>query len=637
MSSPADILGRYWGYTSFRPRQLEIIESVMSGRDTIGLLPTGGGKSITFQVPALLMPGVTLVVTPLISLMKDQVDNLRRRGIMAVCIHSGLSRPEQQLAFDRARLGKTNLVYVSPERLQRSSFIGELRQWQLSMIVVDEAHCISQWGYDFRPNYLKIADLRKEFPDAVMLALTASATPEVVRDISEKLQMRSPALFSLSFSRNNISYLVRRGEHKEETMLKILNNTQGSAIVYVRSRKRTRELAGVLQAAGISADYYHAGLLPEDKNARQNDWKSGATRVIVATNAFGMGIDKPDVRTVIHYDLPPSLEEYYQEAGRAGRDGKDSYAVLLVSGADKALLGRRLADAFPPKEDIVKIYDRIGVWLGVAVDGGFQQVYDFNIEKFCALNHFQPARVRSALGILTLAGYLEYVDDNASMARVMILADKCEFYSLELDSDTDAVFQCLLRSYPGLFADYVNISEERMARDCGLGTERVYESLLTLSRMHVLHYVPRRLEPYICYTQRRQLPRYISLPLAVYEHRLERARARMESIKAFAFGDGGCRVRDMLRYFGESDAAECGRCDYCRDEYRRRHSPEPLDEEAVLADVRAVVAACGQGVSLTAFAERYRSRSDEAVELLRRLADRGCVELRAMRIYINEI
>ncbi len=637
MSSPADILGRYWGYTSFRPRQLEIIESVMSGRDTVGLLPTGGGKSITFQVPALLMPGVTLVVTPLISLMKDQVDNLRRRGIMAVCIHSGLSRPEQQLAFDRARLGKTNLVYVSPERLQRSSFIGELRQWQLSMIVVDEAHCISQWGYDFRPNYLKIADLRKEFPDAVMLALTASATPEVVRDISEKLRMRSPALFSLSFSRNNISYLVRRGEHKEETMLKILNNTHGSAIIYVRSRKRTRELAGVLQAAGISADYYHAGLLPEDKNARQNDWKDGATRVIVATNAFGMGIDKPDVRTVIHYDLPPSLEEYYQEAGRAGRDGQASYAVLLVSGADKALLGRRLADAFPPKEDIVKIYDRIGVWLGVAVDGGFQQVYDFNIEKFCALNHFQPARVRSALGILTLAGYLEYVDDNASMARVMILADKREFYSLELDSDTDAVFQCLLRSYPGLFADYVNISEERMARDCGIGTERVYESLLTLSRMRVLHYVPRRLEPYICYTQRRQLPRYISLPLAVYELRLERARARMESIKAFAFGDGGCRVRDMLRYFGEADAGECGRCDYCRAEHKRRNSPEPLDEEAVLADVRAVSAACGQGVSLTVFAERYRSRSDEAVELLRRLADRGCVELKAMRIYITEI
>lgn len=636
MNSPADILARYWGYDSFRPCQLEIIESVLSGRDTVGLLPTGGGKSITFQVPALLMDGVTLVVTPLISLMKDQVDNLRSRGIMAVCIHSGLTRQEQRLACDRVYLGKASLVYVSPERLQRTAFIGEMRRWRISMIVVDEAHCISQWGYDFRPNYLKIAALRLEFPDAVMLALTASATSEVVRDICDKLQMRSPQVFSLSFSRNNISYLVRRGEHKEETMMTILANTQGSAIVYVRSRKRTRELADVLCRHGISADYYHAGLEPEDKNRRQNAWKDGSVRVMVATNAFGMGIDKPDVRVVVHYDLPPSLEEYYQEAGRAGRDGNPSYAVMLVARADKALLGRRLADAFPPKDEIVRIYDRIGVWLGVSVDGGFQQVYDFNIDKFCALNSMQPARVRSALGILTLAGYLEYVDDCASMARVMILADKREFYSLDLDSDTDTVFQCLLRSYPGLFADYITISEETMARDCGLTVDRVYESLLLLSRMHVLHYVPRRLEPYICYTQRRQLPRYISLPLAVYEHRLERARKRMESIRAFAFDDGYCRVRAMLRYFGEADAQDCGQCDYCRAERLRHSSLEPLDDEAVLADVMAVAAACGEadgGVGLAMFVDRYRSRRDEAMEVLRRLADSGRVQMRAMRIY----
>ncbi|MDE6098266.1 MAG: RecQ family ATP-dependent DNA helicase, partial [Muribaculaceae bacterium] len=312
MSTPSDILSRYWGYDSFRPRQLEIIESVLAGRDTVGLLPTGGGKSITFQVPALMMRGITLVITPLISLMKDQVDNLRQRGITAVCIHSGLSRQELRLSLDRARLGKTRLVYVSPERLQRSSFIGEMRQWDISMIEADEAHCISQWGYDFRPDYLRIAALRKEFPDAVMLALTASATPEVVRDIKEKLEMRSPALFSLSFSRNNISYLVRRGAGKEEMMVRILSNTSGSAIVYVRSRKRTSELAALLVRNGISADSYHAGISPEEKNEKQNRWKDGSTRVIVATNAFGMGIEKPDVRVVVHYDLQPSLEEYYQ-------------------------------------------------------------------------------------------------------------------------------------------------------------------------------------------------------------------------------------------------------------------------------------------------------------------------------------
>ena len=633
MSSPLDILRRYWGYDSFRPRQLEIVESVLSGRDTIGLLPTGGGKSITFQVPALMMPGVTLVVTPLISLMKDQTDNLRQRGIMAVCIHSGLTRQEQQLACDRARLGKTHLVYVSPERLQRKSFLEELDRWRIDMIVADEAHCISQWGYDFRPDYLKIADLRKIFPDAVMLALTASATPEVVEDISVRLGMCNPAKFSLSFSRNNISYLVRRGEDKEGMMLKILQNTAGTSIVYVRSRKRTRELSVLLQRSGISADYYHAGLAPEDKNEKQNKWKDGSIRVIVATNAFGMGIDKPDVRVVVHYDVPPSLEEYYQEAGRAGRDGLPSYAVILVARADKGLLSRRLSDAFPPKEEIVRIYDRVGVWLDVAVDGGFRQVYSFDIDRFCVMNRFQPARVRSALGILTLSGYLEYVDDCASLARVMILIRKDEFYSLDLDAQTDRVFQCLLRTYAGLFSDYVNISEESMSRDCGLTTEQVYESLLTLARMHVIHYVPRRLEPYIHYTQRRQLPRYIGLPQSVYEHRLEKAQRRMESVCAFAFDDSRCRVQAMLRYFGEKEAAECGRCDYCRARRSSGRQHVGLDPDAVLDDIMAVIEAGGCGYAdVQAFAGRYGSRQEEALEILRRLEELGKVALEGRKI-----
>ena len=342
-ATPLSILEKYWDYTSFREMQLPIIESVMAGHDTLGLLPTGGGKSLTFQIPALLMPGLTIVVTPLISLMKDQVDNLRSHGIRACEINSGLSRAEQKLAMDRCRLGKAKLLYLSPEKLQSGSFTDQLRQLQVSMIVVDEAHCISQWGYDFRPSYLRIAELRRMFPDAVMLALTASATPEVSRDIMDRLQFRGRQVFARSFSRPNLSYIVRHADHKPEMLLRILRATSGSAIVYVRSRKRTREIAMMLTAEGIQAGYYHAGLSAEEKSEKQNLWKSGRMRVIVATNAFGMGIDKPDVRTVVHIDPPSSLEEYYQEAGRAGRDGLPSFAVIIATPADKATLTRRLS------------------------------------------------------------------------------------------------------------------------------------------------------------------------------------------------------------------------------------------------------------------------------------------------------
>ncbi len=562
--TPAQVLSRYWGYDSFRPVQEDIINSFLSGRDTIGLMPTGGGKSLTFQVPAMIFDGLTLVVTPLVSLMKDQVDNLFEHGIRAVYLHSGLSARETRLAVDRCRAGYARLIYVSPEKLSRQFFIEDLKTWHISAIVVDEAHCISQWGYDFRPSYLKIKDLRAIFPDVPVLALTASATPEVVRDIADKLLMTDPAIFSRSFDRSNLSYIVRHDEDKEGQLVRILLNTRGAAIVYTRSRRRCRELAEVLTKAGISADYYHAGLSPEDKANRQDKWKSDHPRVIVATNAFGMGIDKPDVRTVIHYDMPSSLEEYYQEAGRAGRDGNESYAVLLAAKKDKALLSRRLTDNFPAKDKILRVYELLGNFLDIVVGGGFNVVYEFNFDLFCKTFSLQPVMTRSALTILTRSGYIEYSDDTMMRSRVMILVNKSDFYNLDIDNITDSVLQCLLRNYPGLFADYVIISESRISLLLNINEQKVYEALIKLSRLHVIHYIPKRETPYIYYPTPRQLPRYLVIPKTAYEDRRESMKERLESMKRFAYDEGTCRSRLLLGYFGENETVDCGKCDYCR-------------------------------------------------------------------------
>ena len=418
-ATPSEVLQRYWGYGEFRPQQAEIIESVLSGTDTLGLLPTGGGKSITFQVPALMLPGLTLVVTPLISLMKDQVDNLRALDIPAAYLHSGLTRAEHKLALDKADAGRIKLLYLSPEKLQSERFLQTLRTLSISMIVVDEAHCISQWGYDFRPSYLKIAALRHILPSVPVLALTASATPQVVDDIMTQLEFRTrTALFRRSFARHNLYYIVRHGENKPERLLRVLRNTSGSAIVYVRSRKRTREIAQLLIESNISADYYHAGLAPEDKDQKQQMWKSGRVRVMVATNAFGMGIDKPDVRVVVHFDLPSSIEEYYQEAGRAGRDGLPAFAVTLAAKRDKATLHRRLTDAFPPKDYVAEIYEQASLFVDLSLGEGFNEVFDFDFATFCTKHRLSVAPTRSALNLLTRAGYLEFVEDVNATARV---------------------------------------------------------------------------------------------------------------------------------------------------------------------------------------------------------------------------
>ncbi|WP_295729342.1 ATP-dependent DNA helicase RecQ [uncultured Muribaculum sp.] len=618
-----DILGRYWGYDAFRPAQEEIILSVLDGNDTLGLLPTGGGKSLTFQIPALASDGLTIVVTPLISLMKDQVDNLLARGIRAVCLHSGLSRAEHRLGIDRCRLGKARLLYLSPEKLQSERFLETLRGLDIRLIVVDEAHCISQWGYDFRPAYLKIASLRALFPHAPLLALTASATPEVVADIMARLEFRRPNVFSRSFSRPNISYIVRNDYDKDRQLLNILTRTSGSAIVYVRSRIRTRQIAEMLSKNGIAADYYHAGLQAQEKSIRQEEWKSEKTRVIVATNAFGMGIDKPDVRTVVHIDCPLSLEEYYQEAGRAGRDGKPAFAVLIVSPHDKGRLTRAIDEAFPPKDYIRRVYELAGNFLSIPVGEGFGRIYEFNFAKFTTIYSLNPRQARSALHILTQCGHIEFMDEVSTHSRVMITATKEELYHITLDNTKEKVFNVLMRSYTGLFADFIPIDESMIASRAETTEQQVCETLVVLSRMHILQYIPRKTTPYILYTSSRQLPPHILIPPAIYEEQRRRMEMRLEAMKEFAFGSVECRVNVMLRYFGEKPRDVCGTCDECRRRKKRDLSPDRRHELG--ESLRYMIGQ--QPRPLRYLLDESAFRQEEIIDALREMMRKGIVTM----------
>lgn len=622
-----DILKKYWGYDSFRPLQEEIIDSVLAGNDTLGLLPTGGGKSLTFQVPTMMLEGITLVITPLVSLMKDQVDNLRSRGIKALYVYSGLTRAENRLAYDRISLGKVKFVYAAPEKLRSQSFIDVLRTANICLIVVDEAHCISQWGYDFRPSYLKIAEFRHLSPLVPVLALTASATPEVAEDIMEKLEFRGHTVFSKSFSRENFSYIVRYCDQKEERLLRVLRSVPGTAIVYVRSRKRTRETAEFLVANGVSADYYHAGLSPAEKNEKQNNWKDNVTRVMVATNAFGMGIDKADVRAVVHLDLPSSLEEYYQEAGRGGRDGLESFAVILASKFDKAKLTRRLTDAFPEKEFVKRVYELAGNFLNVAVGSGYGHVFEFDFNLFCERFKLPPVPTRSALGLLTRAGYIEYVDETESQSRLMVIIPKEELYSLPLTETTDEVFQHILRTYTGLFADYTPINEGAIARRLNISAEEVYDSLLELGRSHAVHYIPRKATPYLMYTTSRELPNYILFPKNVYEDMRERMANRIEAMKKFVYDLDNCRVEGMLRYFGEKEVKRCGKCDICR--AKRRQTLSATNAEPFTEAVFRLASEPG-GRSVDFIASRLGVSPQRVATAVRDLAEEGRIVIDRM-------
>ena len=559
------ILRQYWGYDDYRRIQREIIESIGSGHDTLGLMPTGGGKSITFQVPALAQEGTCIVITPLIALMKDQVDHLRRLGIRAAAIYSGLAREEIIITLENCIFGDIRILYVSPERLSSELFQTKLRHMRVSFITVDEAHCISQWGYDFRPSYLEIAKIRKLLPGVPVLALTATATPQVVDDIQQKLGFSSEAhVFRMSFERKNLAYVVRQAADKREQLIHILNSLKGSAIVYARSRKRTKEFADLLNEAGIPATFYHAGLDAAVKDERQQAWQRDEVRVMVATNAFGMGIDKPDVRLVIHIDCPDSIEAYFQEAGRAGRDGRKAYAVLLYNNADQRKLEKRIADTFPEKDFIRQIYEHLAYFYQIGVGSGYNHTFEFNIDKFCHAFHHFPIQVDSALKILNRAGYIEYTEEQENQARVMFTLSRNDLYRLENTSpNEEKIITSLLRNYGGLFTDYNYIDESFIASQTALQPHQVYMTLKSLSERHILHFIPQKKTPYIRYTQRREDMEHIQLRPAIYEERKDQFQQRIQAMIAYATNDQVCRSRQLLRYFGEEKSRDCHQCDVC--------------------------------------------------------------------------
>ena len=569
------ILKQYWGFDNFRGIQRDIVESIGSGKDTLGLMPTGGGKSITFQVPALAQEGVCIVITPLIALMKDQVQHLRNRGIMAAAIYSGISRPEIVTTLENCILGDTKLLYVSPERIASPLFITKLGHMKVSFITVDEAHCISQWGYDFRPSYLHIADIRRLKPDAPVLALTATATHQVIDDIQDRLSFSQKNVFRMSFERKNLAYVVRETEDKIGEMTHILQTMTGCSIVYVRSRKQTKEISDLLNKNNISATFYHAGLEPRVKDERQKLWSNDEVRVMVATNAFGMGIDKPDVRMVIHITAPSSIEAYFQEAGRAGRDGQKAYAVLLHQKSDNAKLRKRIDETFPDKEYIREAYNHIAYYYQIATGSGAGYTNLFDIDRFCRNFHHFPTLLLSALKILQRAGYIECDMDPDASCRLMFLVDRDKLYRIPSASENEErLLNMLLRTYSGLFTDYAYIDDELLAHRAGLTRQQVYLIFKSLNQRHIIHFIPQRKLPTITYTVDRVDGDQLILGPDVYDDRKEQFTKRIEAVIAYANNQDQCRSRQLLAYFDEQRTTDCGMCDVCIDHKRQQNSEQ---------------------------------------------------------------
>ncbi len=582
------ILIKYWGYPSFKPLQEEIIMSVAGGRDTLALMPTGGGKSITFQVPALAHEGICLVITPLIALMKDQVNRLNNLEIKSIAIHSGLSAEEIDNALENAIYGDYKFLYISPERISTRLFEAKVSRLNLSLVAIDEAHCISQWGYDFRPSYLKIAALRDHISDKVpFLALTASATPMVVDDIMKKLAFREKNVLKTSFDRKNISYLVRKVEEKGTYLVKTILKASGSGIVYVRSRKRCKEVAELLVANGISADFYHAGLSDELRDKKQSSWTSGETRVIVATNAFGMGIDKSEVRFVIHWDIPDSIESYFQESGRAGRDGKQAFAVLLYSPADKTRLLDTTRKKFPSIDKIKDTYEALCNYLQVPLGSGKDIVFDFNMYDFISKYRLPVIETYNSLQFLQREGYMEFTEEINNPSRVHFIVSRDDLYKFQVANESfDGFIKLILRSYTGMFSEFVPINEEALSRKSAASRDTIYQYLVKLSSFNIIRYIPGKKTALVIFTEERLVRKALMISPDNYLHVKEKYEVRLEKMIEYADSDNHCRSVYLLNYFGE-ESDRCGICDVCRE--RNELDLSKYEFDIILEEIKSLL------------------------------------------------
>ncbi|MBL4559468.1 MAG: RecQ family ATP-dependent DNA helicase [Labilibaculum sp.] len=618
-----EILKKYWGYVGFRPLQDEIIKSVADGKDTLGLMPTGGGKSLTFQIPTLAMEGICIVVSPLVALMKDQVQNLKEKGIKAELLYSGLSGKEIEIILDKCLFANIKFLYISPERIGSDLFQKKLIQMNVCLIAVDESHCISQWGYDFRPAYLKITHLRELIPDVPVLALTATATPDVVNDIQEKLEFKEKNVFRKSFERKNLIYLVREIEDKKRYLLKIFSKQRGSSVVYVRSRKKCKELAEFLKTNNIRAEYYHAGLKNEVKDFRQDRWKRGVVQVMVATNAFGMGIDKADVRTVVHMDLPDSLEAYFQEAGRAGRDGKKAFAVLLYSKPDRVQLLKRISTSFPEKELITRVYQSLGNFLQVAEGAGKDAVFDFDLGLFCQNFKYNVLQAFNSLKVLQRAGYLELTDDLEHESRIYFRIERDDLYKFQIaNKDFDSFIKILLRSFTGLFTDFVPVNIDLLAIRTKTSKELIIRYLKELSKYKVIQYIPRKKTPFIIYTQERLPLNFIKFSKEVYQDRKENLSQKINSVINYAESTSICRSKFLLEYFGQGYAPECGQCDICKEAESEGLSKAEFKE--IYTEIGDILGK--ESLSVDEIIKESKHSEDNVMEVIRFLKDNEEVE-----------
>ena len=565
MDNYKQILRKYWGFSDFRPLQEDIIKSVLKGNDTLALLPTGGGKSITFQVPALTIEGICLVVTPLIALMKDQVDKLNNLNIKAYAIHSGYTFDEISVILDKCIYSDVKFLYISPERIHSDIFIEKLKNINVNLIAVDEAHCISQWGYNFRPSYLNIANLKKVLPNIPILALTATATPKVIIDIQDKLRFKKQNVLQSSFERKNLIYMVRKLEDKHQYIINILSKTKGSGIIYVRNRKKTREIAQILIKNSISAHFYHGGLDTVKRTERQNDWMNGKIKVMVATNAFGMGIDKPDVRFVIHYDIPDSIEEYFQEAGRAGRDTKKAYAVLLYSNIDLLQMEQRIKRNFPEIEYIKKVYQALCNYLKIPIGGGKGITYDFKISDFVSEYNLQVIQAYNSLKFLEKDGYIELIDEIDNPSRIHFIVNRDDLYKFQVANIAfDGFIKLILRSYTGLFTDFVKIDENTLAKRANINREQVYNFLIKLSKFGIIKYIPQKRTPLIVFTEERLNEKNLRISKENYQNNKQRYIEKINAVLDYVNNKSKCRSRYLLAYFGQKNTYKCGKCDICK-------------------------------------------------------------------------